>query len=111
VGSLAMEDKSSSRIPGLWAGYWAKIAVVNFKAFNWTSLELEELLKDATEELLLRFSRKKAAKASLVVERTKTSVKDPDLKDSNSTKRPMSSLHFVYIFDRTFLFAVVVGAT
>ena len=99
-----MEDKSSSKITPRCEGYWAKITVVSLKAFNWISLELDEELKEEMEELLLRFSRKKAAKASLVVDKTKTSVKEPDRKVSNSTRRPINSLHFVYILARIFLF-------
>jgi len=68
-------------------------------------LELEAEENEEIEELLLRFSRKKAAKASLVVDKTSTSVKDPDLRVSSSTRRPMSSLHLVYILLRIFLLA------
>ena len=57
-----------------------------------------------------KLSRKKAANASRVVERTSVSVKEPDLTDSSWTKSPISSLHFMYILARIFLLAAEVGA-
>jgi len=78
------------------------MTVVNFKAFNCISL-----LECAGEfaELIFKFSKKKALKATRVDAITKVSVKLPSCIFINSTKQETNSDHLLYILNNTFLFA------